>query len=79
MQPGRFGVPLMRASSSTASALLDRVAALDLADDRIDRAFEHLAAARALRVPEMFADILRADPELTALHGDPRWRGLLGE
>jgi len=27
----------------------------------------------------MFADILRADLELTALHGDPRWRVLLGE
>ncbi len=59
--------------------VLYRLAVLDLADDRLGHAFEHLAAARALSAPEMFADILRADLELTALHGDPRWRVLLGE
>lgn len=52
---------------------------LDLADNRIDHVFAHLAAARMFHAPEMFADILRVDPGLTALHGDPRWRGLLGE
>jgi len=59
--------------------LLYRLAALDLADNRIDHVFEHLAAARSFHAPEMFADILRADRGLTALHGDPRWRALLGE
>ncbi len=41
--------------------------------------FTHLEAARALSVPEMFADILRADPQLAPLHGDLRWRRLLDE
>ena len=61
------------------SELLQQLAVLDLADARIDHAFAHLEAARALTTPEIFADILRADPELTPMHGDPRWPGLLGE
>jgi len=56
---------------------LHRLAVLDLADDRIDHAFTHLTAARALYAPEIFADMMRAAPELTALHSDPRWPALL--
>lgn len=59
--------------------VLHHLAVLDLAEGRIDHVFAHLTAARELGAPETFADILRADPGLTALRDDPRWRALLGE
>jgi len=67
-----------RESRATLAASLPRLAALELGDGHIDAAFDRLALLARMCAPAVFADLVRAEPGLLTLQGDPRWRGLPG-
>ena len=67
-----------RTNRATLVASLPRLAAQELRDGHVEAAFERLGLLARMCAPEVFADLVRAEPDLLALHGDPRWRRLPG-
>ncbi|MBK9754410.1 MAG: protein kinase [Nannocystis sp.] len=59
-------------------AALPRLAALELAGGHPEAAFAHLHMLAQVCSPEVFADLVSAEPGLLALQSDPRWRELPG-
>ena len=59
-------------------ASLPRLAALELAGGHPEAAFAHLHRLAQVCSPEVFADLVSAEPGLLALQSDPRWRPLPG-
>jgi tRNA A-37 threonylcarbamoyl transferase component Bud32 len=57
---------------------LARLAAQELADGHVDEAFARLDALAQVCAPEIFVDLVRAQPGLWSLRADPRWRRLPG-